>query len=116
MPMPDDPWSRGKCSLKALQYMAMGIPAVCSDVGANRDVIRHGENGFLVETPQEWLEYLRILIEDPALRARLGKEARKTVEERYSMRWCAGLFAAAVRQAVRDRSLRGLSADERIAF
>jgi glycosyltransferase involved in cell wall biosynthesis len=115
MPMPDDPWSRGKCSLKALQYMAMGIPAVCSDVGANREVIRHGENGFLASTPEEWLYYLSVLIEDGLLCARLGQEARRTVEERYSMRRCAGLFADTVRQAVRDKSLRGLSADERVA-
>jgi len=116
MPMPDDPWSRGKCSLKALQYMAMGIPAVCSAVGANREVIRHGENGFLAATPQEWLEYLRILIKDQALRARLGQEARVTVEERFSMRRCAGMFAVTVRQAIGDRKPRGLTVNERGAF
>jgi len=116
MPMPDDLWSRGKCSLKALQYMALGIPAVCSDVGSNREVIRHGENGFLAATPQEWLKCLRTLIEDSALRTRLGLEARKTVEERYSMRRCAGLFAATIRQALEDRRLRRPSADERVAF
>jgi glycosyltransferase involved in cell wall biosynthesis len=116
MPMPDDPWSRGKCSLKALQYMAMGIPAVCSDVGANREVIRHGENGFLAATSEEWFKYLGILIDYPAVRTRLGHEARKTVEERYSMGRCAGLFAEAVRQAMRDKRLPGLSVNEPIAF
>src|SRR5262245_40516516 len=103
MPMPDDSWSRGKCSLKALQYMAMGIPAVCSDIGANREVIRHGENGFLAATPEEWLGYLGILIDDRVLCARLGREARKTVEDRYSMRRSAALFGETVRQVLRDK-------------
>jgi len=116
MPMPDDPWSPGKCSLKALQYMAMGVPAVCSDVGANREVISHGENGFLATTPEEWLKYLGILIDDAALRARLGRAARKTVEERYSMRSCASLFADTVRKSVVGQRLQGVSANEPVVL
>ena len=112
MPMPDDSWSRGKCSLKALQYMAMGIPAVCSAVGTNREVIRHGENGFLAATREEWLRYLGILIDNPAVCARLGRAARKTVEDEYSLRRCAALFADAVRQAVRREKQSGLSVNE----
>lgn len=116
MPMPDDSWSRGKCSMKALQYMAMGIPAVCSDVGANRDLIRHGENGFLATTSEEWLEYLLMLIGNPAARARVGHQARKTVEDRYSMRRCAELFARAARQVVLGKELPGLTVNEPQVF
>src|SRR5262249_49443719 len=115
MPMPDDSWSRGKCSLKALQYMAMGIPAICSAVGVNREVIHHGQNGFLAARPEEWVRYLGLLIEDPALRARLGCAARKTVEDRYSMRRSAALFAETVRQTVRGERLSGLSVIEPVA-
>ena len=100
MPMPDDAWSRGKCSLKALQYMAMGIPAVCSRVGTNPEVIKQGENGFLAATPEEWLGRLESLVDDPTLRRKLGQEARRTVEERYSMERSAGLFARVVRETV----------------
>jgi glycosyltransferase involved in cell wall biosynthesis len=116
MPMPDDGWARGKCSLKALQYMAMGIPAVCSDVGANRELIHHGENGFLAASPEEWLKYIGILIDQPAVCARLGREARKTVEDRYSMRCCAALFADTVRQTVRGEKLSGLSVSDPVSF
>jgi glycosyltransferase involved in cell wall biosynthesis len=116
MPMPDDSWSRGKCSLKALQYMAMGLPAVCSDVGANREVINHGENGFLAATAEEWLKYIGILIDDPALCARLGCAARKTVEDRYSMRHCARLLADTVRQTVQGEKQSGLFVNEPLAF
>jgi glycosyltransferase involved in cell wall biosynthesis len=115
MPMPDDSWSRGKCSLKALQYMALGIPAICSEVGTNREVIQHGENGFLASTPQEWIRCFDILIDNPALRARLGREARQTVEQRYSMRRSAGLFAGVVRLALEAKSAP-LSLNEPLPF
>jgi len=100
MPMPDDEWSRGKCAAKALQYMGMGIPTICSAVGANCDVIRHGENGLLATTTSEWMTSLESLVGDAALRERLGMRGRRTVEERYSMRFSAELFARVVREAV----------------
>lgn len=99
MPMPDDPWARGKSAMKALLYMAMGIPAVCSPVGTNREVVRHGENGLLASTAAEWTECLRLLVEDAELRRRIGWAGRATVEESYSMRRSATLFADVVRDA-----------------
>lgn len=103
MPMPDDEWSRGKCAAKALQYMGMGIPTVCSAIGANCEVIQHGENGLLAATSSEWVAHLEALVDNPPLRKRLGMMGRRTVEERYSMRRCADLFAGVVREAVDTR-------------
>jgi glycosyltransferase involved in cell wall biosynthesis len=100
MPMPDDRWARGKCSLKALLYMSTGIPAVCSPVGTNCEIIRDGENGLLASTPEEWLSKLRVLADQPELRKRLGAAGRATVLEHYSMAKCAGLFARVVQQTV----------------
>jgi glycosyltransferase involved in cell wall biosynthesis len=80
--------------------MAMGVPPVCSAIGANCEVIEHGKNGFLATTPEEWVRCLEFLIDDPSLRERLGRQARKTVEEKYSMRRCAELFARVVRDVV----------------
>jgi glycosyltransferase involved in cell wall biosynthesis len=97
MPMPDEEWALGKCALKALQYMAAGVPTVASAVGANREVIAHGVNGMLAATVEQWHTCLRALIAHPDLRARLGREGRRTVEERYSMRQSAQAFAAVVR-------------------
>src|SRR5437762_7151777 len=84
MPLPDDPWSRGKCGCKALQYMGLGIPAVCSAVGVNADLIRDGENGFLANSADEWIAKLTLLLRLPELRRKLGLAGRKTVEERFS--------------------------------
>jgi glycosyltransferase involved in cell wall biosynthesis len=85
MPLPNDEWTKGKCGFKALQYMALELPAVASPVGVNLDIFDHGVNGYLCNTPSEWEYALRRLIEDPALRMQLGARGRKTVVERYSV-------------------------------
>jgi glycosyltransferase involved in cell wall biosynthesis len=100
MPMPDDEWARGKCSMKALQYMGMGVPAVCTAVGTNVEVIQHGENGFLATTPEDWKAAIGALARDPALRRSMGDAGRRTVEARYSMRAAAARFGDVVRAAV----------------
>lgn len=85
MPLPDDEWTRGKCGQKALQYMALGIPTVCSPVGANSTIIQDGENGLLAETEDQWIEKLTQLLHSRPLRERLGKAGRATVEAGYSL-------------------------------
>jgi glycosyltransferase involved in cell wall biosynthesis len=86
MPLEDDEWSRGKCGLKALQYMALGIPPVVSPVGVNATIVRDGENGFHARNDAEWVDRIERLLRNPELRARLGAAARRTVEETYSAR------------------------------
>lgn len=84
-PLRDDEWGRGKCAFKAIQFMAVGVPVVASRVGANLELIRDGENGFLAGSETEWVDKLTLLVRDPWLRQRMGEAARKTVEERYSL-------------------------------
>jgi len=83
--MPDNEWSRGKCGFKGLQYMGLGKAVVLTNVGVNSEIIEDGVNGFLASSPDEWLTKLSALIDDADLRLRIGKAARKTVEERYSV-------------------------------
>lgn len=85
MPMPDTDWTRYKCGLKILQYMAAGVPAVASPVGVNSEIIHHGVNGWLATTPDEWLFVLRQLLAEPARRASVVEAARNSVEQRYSV-------------------------------
>jgi len=94
--LPDDSWSRGKCGLKVLQYMAAGLPVIANPVGVQTEMVRHGETGFLAETPEEWCEAVNQLAADPALRRRMGQEGRRIVESEYSVaagaaRWVAAL-------------------------
>ncbi|HOZ46274.1 MAG TPA: glycosyltransferase family 4 protein [Candidatus Hydrogenedentes bacterium] len=88
MPQPDTPWALGKCGLKALLYMACGIPVVASPVGVAREIIEHNVNGFLASTAHEWREAFERL-RDPALRARFGAAGRATVVARYSLEGAA---------------------------
>ncbi|WP_187263197.1 glycosyltransferase family 4 protein [Pontibacter beigongshangensis] len=85
MPLPDTEWAKGKCAFKALQYMALGIPAVVSAVGANKSAVVDGITGFCCSTPEEWYKRLEQLILDPELRAKMGAAGRAQVEEHYSV-------------------------------
>ena len=85
MPLVDDPWARGKCAFKALQYMALGMPALVSPVGMNTEVVRDGINGFVCATDEEWYQALRRLLGSQSERARQGAAARQTIVEHYSV-------------------------------
>ncbi len=84
MPLPDDPWTRGKCGMKALLYMAVGKPAVASPVGVNTDIISHEENGMLADTDQEWFEAIDYLIAHTEQRERMGQLALSFVRRHYA--------------------------------
>jgi glycosyltransferase involved in cell wall biosynthesis len=86
MPLEDDLWAQGKCAFKALQYMALGIPALVSPVGMNTEVVQNDYNGYVCATITDWETRLRQLLADPGLRQHLGVAARATVVKRYSVR------------------------------
>jgi glycosyltransferase involved in cell wall biosynthesis len=90
--MPDDDWSRGKCGLKVLQYMAAGLPVVANRVGVHREIVLHGETGFLADTDKEWQEAVRLLANNAELRRRLGAAGRLRVEAEYSTARGAALW------------------------
>jgi glycosyltransferase involved in cell wall biosynthesis len=85
MPLPDEPWTRGKCGYKLIQYMACGLPVVASPVGVNSDVVHHGETGFLASTQQAWEEALIRLAADGELRRRMGEAGRQRVASEFSL-------------------------------
>ncbi|MCD1636363.1 glycosyltransferase family 4 protein [Martelella mediterranea] len=85
MPLPDTPWTRGKCGYKLIQYMACGLPVVASPVGVNKDIVEHGVNGFLAETDEEWRSAIETLLLDADLRRRMGTAGRSKVEKHYSL-------------------------------
>ncbi|WP_457553860.1 glycosyltransferase family 4 protein [Desulfobacula sp.] len=85
MPLPDEPWTLGKCGYKLIQYMACGKPVVASAVGANIEIIDHEKNGFLVESEKEWEQAITMLYKDKELRKKMGKCGRKKVETDYCL-------------------------------
>ncbi len=105
MPLFDSDWERGKCGFKAVQYSALGIPSVVSDVGVNRKIVRDGETGFLCEplplqSAERWKKALTRLLRDRHLRADTGAAARKYAEANYSVRAVRGAYTAALKGAL----------------
>jgi Glycosyl transferases group 1 len=103
MPLDDDPWTRGKCGYKALQYMAAGIPVVCSPVGMNVEIVQEGETGLLAGDLSTWEKQLSRLIESPELRRRLGAAGRHLALRQYSLGAMAPRLADLLWSTVRSR-------------
>jgi len=85
MPLQNDPWARGKCGYKLIQYMSCSLPVVASPVGVNGEIVEHGVNGFLADTEAEWLSALSRLRSQPQLCEEFGRAGRKRVESAYSL-------------------------------
>ena len=99
MPMPDNEWTKGKCCFKALLYMSMQIPCVCSSAGLNKEIIKDGINGFLASSDKEWIDKLSFLIENEQLRKTIGSAGRKTVEEEFSVKANSAGYLKAIEKA-----------------
>ena len=84
-PLPNDEWVKGKSGLKALQYMAMGLPVVASNLGCNERVIENNVSGLLVNDMKDWYKSISNLIENNELRRFLGQNARLRVEKFFSI-------------------------------
>lgn len=84
MPLPDEPWARGKCGYKLIQYMACGVPVIASPVGVNNEIVTHGVNGFLASTEAEWRLAIETLAHNPDLRQRMGAAGRARVETAFA--------------------------------
>jgi glycosyltransferase involved in cell wall biosynthesis len=112
MPLPDQPWERGKCGYKLIQYMACGLPVLASPVGVNPDIVKHGHNGFLCDSDQDWFYYLKLLINDPELRSRMGQAGRHFVEERFSTDTAIGRLTGVLTRAA-SRTEQGCTKDEK---
>ena len=80
MPLPDEPYERGKCGYKLLQYMACGRPVIASPVGVNRQIVEDGVNGFFASTLTDWIHAIEKLRQNHEMRRSMGKAARLNVE------------------------------------
>jgi glycosyltransferase involved in cell wall biosynthesis len=82
--IPNDPWSRGKCGLKVLQYMAASLPVVANPVGVHGEMIEPGQTGYLATTFEQWHAAVVQLVFQAELRQRLGRAGRERLECRYT--------------------------------
>ena len=102
MPLEDEPWTRGKCAFKLIQYMACGVPAIGSPVGANVEVIGD-EAGLLAANDAQWLDALRLIRGNPELASRLGNAGRTKVARHYSLLSQVPMY----QQILRDTAAKG---------
>jgi glycosyltransferase involved in cell wall biosynthesis len=86
MPLTADQWSEGKCGFKAIQYLALGIPAVASPIGVNSQIVIDSVNGFLCESADEWYIALEKLLKNQNLRKELGTKGRQHIVDHYSVK------------------------------
>ena len=84
MPLIDDEWTKGKCSFKMLQYMAVSLPVIASPVGMNKDVYEKGRIGFSAKSQDEWIDAMKTLYNDFDLQIEMGKTGRGIVEKYYN--------------------------------
>lgn len=85
MPLFNTSWEKGKCGYKLIQYMGSGLPVVASPIGINKEIVCHGENGFLANNENEWIRSLETLLTNSALRSKMGLHGRQTVVKNYSL-------------------------------
>lgn len=85
MPLENTIWEKGKCAFKAIQYLALEIPAVVSPVGANTSVVFNNENGLYFEDNEQLYSKIKYLINNPQERNRMGVKGRKHIEENFSV-------------------------------
>ena len=103
MPLTNDEWTRGKCGFKLLEYMAAGIPAIASPVGANEEIIQNGRNGFLASSEEQWIERIEALLDNQPLRQQMGEEGRRIAESEYSVRVMAPRLVKILKEVASDR-------------
>jgi glycosyltransferase involved in cell wall biosynthesis len=85
LPLPVDEWTKRKFYLKLIQYMALGIPTVCTPLGSNPHVVEHGVTGLFARTDREWMSAIDQLVRDSELRRAIGRRAAAVAHQRYTV-------------------------------
>jgi len=84
-PLSDDPWTRGKCGFKLIQYMAARLPALCSPIGANAQIVVDGQTGLHASGDTDWPDAIQRLCAAPQQAGAMGQAGRKRAEQQYSL-------------------------------
>jgi len=81
----DEPYEKGKCGAKLIQYGAVGIPSIASDVGVNSNIVLNLETGYIVNGIKDAIDHAIFLMNDERLCLEMGHKARKHIEKEYSI-------------------------------
>ena len=84
-PLPDNLFTRGKCGLKILQYMASGLPVIASPVGVNAELVQDDVTGYTAISDDQWVAAIQRLANDSELRRRMGEQGRHLCNKQYAL-------------------------------
>ncbi len=101
MPLIDSPWSKGKCGFKLIQYGAIGIASIASDVGVNSDIVLENKSGILIKD-NTWETALTTLINNAPLRERMGENARQHIQKHYSLSSNYQKFSSIIHSLIKE--------------
>jgi len=104
-PLPDNQFTRGKCSFKVLEYSAASLPVIASPVGTNSEYIRDNITGFLVTDTRQWVDRITQLIENPELRKKMGQEGL-AFAQKFDLSVIGEQFAKLIKNCLRDNMLQ----------
>ena len=99
-PLVDCNFNRGKSNLRWLEYSALKIPCVASNVGHFASTVRPGQDGLLVDGNDlgQWKALLEHLVTNPAHREVLGRNAYKRVKTDFNVRRNAAKYIRLLKQ------------------
>jgi glycosyltransferase involved in cell wall biosynthesis len=94
--------------VSVMEAMGAGLPVIASVIGATPEMIKPGENGFLVRQRDEEALFMKIMLlgTDLEMRRRIGTAARCTACQRFDVSATANVLRGAVQEAVRDNRER----------
>ncbi len=117
-PVTDSLFNQCKSNIKWLEYSALGLPCVASNVYPYARSIEEGVTGFLASTPDEWYVKLKALVESESLRKTIGAQAQTHVwqtwsHEQHAPKWAEALLSVARRETI-DELIGGSHGTQRI--
>lgn len=84
-PLPSDDWTKGKCALKVLQYMAAGLPVITTPTSANADAIEHLSNGYYARNDGEWADMIFKAYQESDTLIAMGQTGKNIVKQDYDI-------------------------------
>jgi glycosyltransferase involved in cell wall biosynthesis len=84
-PLIENDFNKYKCGFKALEYFALKLPVVSSNIAMNREIINNGINGYIVNNTKEWIEKLTVLIDQKNTRIQFGLEGFNLIKKTYNV-------------------------------
>ena len=84
-PLIDITYARAKSGIKYLEYSSMQLPGCYQDIRQYKEIVKHGESGYLCSTGDDWYKSLKMLVEDSKLRRKMGLSAYKTVKDDWTI-------------------------------